>query len=312
MNAPAASAGPIIEAEGLSKWFGEIMALNDVSVAIGGGVTGLLGPNGAGKSTLIKLILGLHTPSRGTLQLWGETPRNNPRVLRRIGYCPEVDSFYESMTGLEYVTVLNQYQGMPKQQARVAAEEACDLVGMAARMNDPVDEYSKGMRQRIKIAQAIAHRPELLFLDEPMTGLDPTGREEMFALIRWLGEHGWSVVVSSPILHEVERVTDNVVLLYNGSILAHGKVHEIRELIDEHPHTITVESSDPRAVAQPFLQDDSMLSIEFGEDTLVIRTTDPNRCYERLNALAASSSTPIEAIRCDDDNLQAVFDYLTK
>lgn len=230
----------IISARGVSKWFGEVVALNDVNVEIETGVTGLLGSNGAGKSTFIKLALGLYQPSRGAVTVFGAPPRNNLDVLRRIGYCPELDTFYDNMTGYEYVYWLSRYWGMSARNAGIAAEQACERVRMLDRMDDPIEEYSKGMRQRIKIAQALATDPDLLFLDEPMAGLDPQGREEMFGLIRELGNNGYSVVVSSHILYEVERVTDNVVLLFQGSIMAHGRVREIRDLIDSRPHTIQV------------------------------------------------------------------------
>lgn len=303
---------PIIQAKELSKWFGEVVALNNVDIEVGTGITGLLGPNGAGKSTFIKLMLGLYRPSRGNVRVFGELPRNNLRVLRRIGYCPEIDAFYDNMTGFEFVTALNRHWGMGRKQALRAAEEACDLVRMTDRMHDPIDEYSKGMRQRIKIAQALAPRPDLLVLDEPMTGLDPRGREEMFALIQWLGQAGYSVVVSSHVLHEVERLTDNIVLLYRGSVLAHGRVREIRDLIDDHPHTITIESDQPRAVARHFAENPHISGIEVNGGQLILRTGDPNASYQALNNLVLDEGLPIRAIRCADDNLQAVFDYLVR
>ena len=302
----------IIETKALSKWFGEVVALNNVDISIDTGVTGLLGPNGAGKTTFIKLALGLYRPSRGQIRVLGEPPRNNLEVLRRIGYCPETDQFYDNVTGYEFVYTLNRFWGMTRRVARKAAEKACDGVRMTERMHDPIDEYSKGMRQRIKLAQALATEPELLFLDEPMAGLDPQGREEMFALVKRLGAEGYSVIVSSHILYEVERVTDNVVLLYDGAILAQGRIREIRDLIDEHPHTITVESPDPRAISRHFVDDTRIMSLEFGDGKVIIRTANPNACYERLNDLAMGDGVDIQSIRCADDNLQAVFDYLTE
>jgi len=302
----------VIAAQGLSKWFGEVVALNDVSLEIETGVTGLLGANGAGKSTFIKLALGLYRPSRGRLSVFGQSPRNNLPVLRRIGYCPEIDTFYDNMTGFEYVYWLSRYWGMSALNAEKAAEGACERVRMTDRMDDPIEEYSKGMRQRIKLAQALATDPDLLFLDEPMAGLDPQGREEMFSLIRELGDNGYSVVVSSHILYEVERVTDNVVLLFQGSIMAHGKVRDIRDLIDRHPHTIHVDCNAPRALAAHFLHDPAVLHLDFEGDRLVIKTKDPNGCYERLNMAALTPDIDIVRIQCADDNLQAVFAYLVK
>lgn len=302
----------VVQSTELSKWFGEVVALNNVDVSIGAGVTGLLGPNGAGKSTFIKLALGIYTPSRGRIAVLGASPHNNRSVLSRIGYCPETDTFYENMTGFEFVYWLNRQWGMYPRDARRAAEEAIEQAHMTARMHDPIDEYSKGMRQRIKIAQALATRPELLFLDEPMSGLDPQSREEMYALIRHLGAQGLSVVVSSHILYEIERVTDNVVLLYRGSILAHGRVRQIRELIDEHPHTISVECAEPRVIAAKFLNESGAMSVTFDNGNLTLRTRDPNACYDLLNNIAMESPGQIRSIFCADDSLQAVFDYLTK
>lgn len=302
----------IVVARELSKWFGEVVAINNLNLTISTGVTGLLGPNGAGKSTFIKLALGLYHCSRGSIRVLGEPPRNNLGVLRQIGYCPEVDQFFDNMTGFEFVYWMNRYWGMRRKTARVSAEEALDRVHMTSRMHDPIDEYSKGMRQRIKIAQALSTRPTLLFLDEPMNGLDPQGREEMFALIRELGDEGYAVVVSSHILYEVERVTENVVLLYNGSILAQGRVREIRDLIDDHPHTITIESSDPRAISRYFYDDPATMSTEFCESSVTIRTRDPNRCYQRINDVVLDEGVSIHSIRCADDNLQSVFEYLIK
>lgn len=300
----------IVEVEGLSKWFGEVIALNNLTMTLDKGVTGLLGPNGAGKSTFFKLALGLYRPSRGSIRVLGSLPRNNLDILARIGYCPEIDKFYDNMTGYEFVYTLNRCWGMSRRDARKATLDACEVVRMTERMDDPIDEYSKGMRQRIKIAQALSTKPELLLLDEPMAGLDPKGREEMFSLIRTLGAEGGSVIVSSHILYEIERVTDNVVLLNQGSILAQGRVREIRDLIDDHPHTITVVCSDPHALSSHFAQETSTLGLEFDNDTLTLRTRDPNGSFQKLNELARDGLVDIREMNCSDDDLQSVFDYL--
>ena len=303
---------PLIHVNDLSKWFGEVVALNNLSLTIEPGVTGLLGPNGAGKSTLFKLFLGLYSPSRGTVRVLGENPRNNLGILQRIGYCPESDTFFENMTGYEFVYSLNRQWGMTKAVAEKTAEEVCDLVGMTERMDDPIDEYSKGMRQRIKIAQALASKPELLLLDEPMGGLDPKSREEMFNLIQRLGQEGRSVIVSSHILYEVEHVTDSIVLLYNGTMLAQGRVREIRALIDRHPHTIIVDCLDPRELAKRFADAPTTISMEFAEQKLTLRTSDPNSSFQELNDLMRHNGNTIQSIQCTDDDLQSVFEYLVK
>jgi len=302
----------IIEAQGLSKWFGEVVAVNNLDVSIEPGVTGLLGPNGAGKSTFIKLALGLYSPSRGTMSVFGEPPRNNLRVLRRIGYCPEFDRFPENTTGYEFVYWLNRFYGMTGAEATRRAEEACERVKMTERMDDLIETYSRGMRQRIKIAQALAPSPELLFLDEPMAGLDPEGREEMFALIRELGEDGRAVIVSSHILYEIERVTSHVVLLHNGCILARGRVHDMRELIDEHPLAVTVGCGSPRDLARHFAEDGATLSIEFEDGRVTVRTRDPNGFFEKLNRLVADKAVDVTSFACADADLQSVFQYLVR
>lgn len=300
----------IIEAHELSKWFGEVVAVNNLDVKIPRGVTGLLGPNGAGKSTFMKLALGLLRPSRGYIKVLGESPRHNPAVLRQMGYCPELDHFFDNMTGYEFVHALNRYWGMSKGDADKFTERACTLVSMTERMHDPIEEYSKGMRQRIKIAQALATNPDFLFLDEPMSGLDPQGREEMYALIRKLGDAGYAVVVSSHILYEVERITDNVVLLYNGTVLAHGRVKDIRDLLDEHPHTITISTPEPRGLAQAFTEDGAVMKLEFVPSGLTVHTRDPNGCYQLINKAVLEKRFPIHGVQCSDDNLQSVFQYL--
>lgn len=302
----------IIEAQGVSKWFGEVVAVNNLNLSIESRITGLLGPNGAGKSTLIKLALGLYAPSRGEIRVFGSRPRNNNAVMRRIGYCPETDYFFENTTGYEFVYWLNRYWGMSRRDARRAAEAACELTRMTERMHDPITAYSKGMRQRIKIAQALAPSPELLFLDEPMAGLDPEGREEMFALIRELGENGRAVIVSSHILYEIERVTSHVVLLHNGCILARGRVHDMRELIDEHPLAVTVGCGSPRDLARHFAEDGATLSIEFEDGRVTVRTRDPNGFFEKLNRLVADKAVDVTSFACADADLQSVFQYLVR
>ncbi len=302
----------IIETKRLSKWFGEAVAVNNLDLTVDPGVTGLLGPNGAGKSTLIKLALGLYEPSRGEIRVLGKPPRNNLAVLRRIGYCPETDSLFENMTGYEFVYWLNRFWGMTAKQAEASTLEVCETVNMTRRMHDPVTEYSRGMRQRMKIAQALTTQPEVLFLDEPMSGLDPRGREEMFALIRRLGEAGRTVVVSSHVLYEVERVTNNVILLHNGCMLAYGKTQEIRDLLGEHPRTITVACAQPRQVATRFVGDETILNIEFANDAFTVQTKDAGAFSKKLNGLIVDEGIPVTEIQIVDDNLQSVFDYLVK
>ena len=207
---------------------------------------------------------------------------------------------------------MNRFWGMTRAEAREKAEKACEIVKMSHRMDDIVSEYSKGMRQRIKVAQALATDPELLFLDEPMSGLDPEGREELFALIRKLGEEGRTVIFSTHILYEVERVTNTVVLLHNGCVLAEGDVHQIRDLIDEHPHAVTIACSEPHRMAAHFIDNPATLNIEFSDGRVTVRTSDPNGFYKTLNRVILDERIEVASVTCPDDNLQSVFNYLVK
>jgi len=301
-------------ATNLSKWFGEVVAVNKLEVEIGTGVTGLLGPNGAGKSTFIKLATGLLRPSQGSVTLLGERVWNNYPVLSKVGYCPEADKLYDDMTGFEFVSWMARYSGLGRRAVKPAAEKAIELLSMTHRMHDRIPTYSRGMRQRIKLAQAIVHDPQVIFLDEPMAGLDPEGREDMFSLIREMGEQGRTVIVSSHILYEIERVTNNVILLNRGCVLARGNVHDIRELIDEHPHTISIHCNAPRLVASHFVSQDDVLSVEFESEDggVTIQTRRPNKFYPQLAELITSGRIDIQRIECPDDNLQSVFEYLVK
>ena len=302
----------LIEAHELSKWFGEVVAVNNLNLSIKPGITGLLGPNGAGKSTFIKLALGLYAPSRGSIKLFGEKPRNNIGVMRQVSYCPETDYFFENSTGYEFVFWLNRYWGMNRKKAHEAAYNALEMARMTERMHDAISSYSKGMRQRIKIAQALASAPKLLFLDEPMNGLDPRGREEMVMLIQSLADAGLSVIVSSHILYEIERITDNIVLIYRGNLLAQGQLSEIRRLIDQYPHSIRVTTGNPRGLSEPFTALPEVTGLEFENDAFTIHTRELNSCYELLNQMACEDASRIQGISCSDDNLQAIFDYLTR
>ena len=302
----------IITAEHLSKWYGQVSGLNDVTVTIPRGITGLLGPNGAGKSTFMKLVTGQLRPSTGTVRVLDEPIWQNPSLYLRLGFCPDQDGFYERMTGLEWVTALARLHGMSTEAADAArrALEAVDLIDVADRK---IGAYSKGMRQRVKLAQAILHDPELLILDEPLTGMDPIMRRRMIRLIREWGRSGKSVVVSSHILHEIEAMTSNILLIHNGRILAEGNVHQIRALIDEHPHTVSIRVADPRALARRLLMEEDVSSLRFEPGAVVVQTLRPDAFYSRLTELAASGEGgSIEEVTSPDDNLQAVFTYLVK
>jgi ABC-2 type transport system ATP-binding protein len=307
------TAAPIVEAQTLSKWYGQVIGLNDVSVSVPAGITGLLGPNGAGKSTFMKLMTGQLKPSKGTIRVLGSPIWNNPALYFRIGFCPEQDAFYDRMTGLEWVTALVRLNGFEEQAAAEAARVALERVDLMAAADKRIGAYSKGMRQRVKLAQAIVHDPELLILDEPLAGMDPIARRKTIRLVKEWARAGKSIIVSSHILHEVESMTSNILLINNGRILAEGNVHQIRDLIDEHPHTVHVKADNPRALARQFLAEDDVLSLRFEEGAVVVQTAKPDAFYGRLTELAASGDLgAIEEVTSPDDNLQAVFQYLVK
>ena len=304
---------PIVTTEHLSKWYGQVSGLNDVSVAVPPGITGLLGPNGAGKSTFLKSITGQLKPSKGTVTVLGEPIWDNPGAYFKIGFCPEQDSFYERMTGLAWVTALVRLNGYDEAEAAAAAEKAIAAVDLLDAKDKKIGAYSKGMRQRIKMAQALAHNPELLILDEPLSGMDPIARRKAIRMIKDWGRAGKGVIVSSHILHEIESMTANILLINQGRILAEGNVHQIRDLIDEHPHTVHIRAEQTRALAREFLGHDDVLSLKFEEGAVVVQTGRPDAFYARLTDLAASGAHgAIHEVTSPDDNLQAVFQYLVK
>jgi ABC-2 type transport system ATP-binding protein len=304
---------PIVAAEQLSKWYGQVIGLNDVSVAVPPGITGLLGPNGAGKSTFMKLITGQLKPSKGSVTVLGEPIWRNPHLYFEIGFCPEQDAFYDRMTGLEWVTALVRLNGLGEKEADAAARRALTEVDLMEAADKKIGAYSKGMRQRVKLAQAIVHDPSLLILDEPLSGMDPIARRKTIRFIKDWARAGKSIIVSSHILHEIESMTSNILLINNGRILAEGDVHHIRDLIDEHPHTVFVRAADPRGLARQFLSRDDVISLRFEQGAVVVETARPDAFYARLTEMAASGEFGgIDEVTSPDDNLQAVFQYLVK
>jgi ABC-2 type transport system ATP-binding protein len=304
---------PLVVADHISKWYGQVIGLNDVSVSIPAGITGLLGPNGAGKSTLLKLLTGQLKPSKGSIRVLGEAIWRNPRLFFRVGFCPEQDAFYDRMTGLEWVSGLVRLNGYTESQANEAARAALERVDLMDAADKKIGGYSKGMRQRVKLAQAIVHDPELLILDEPLSGMDPIARRRTIRLVKDWARAGKSIIVSSHILYEIEAMTSNILLINNGRILAEGDVHSIRDLIDEHPHTVHVRADHPRDLARQFLTRDDVLSLRLEQEAIIIETSKPDSFYRYLTELAASGQAgTITEVTSPDDNLQAVFKFLVK
>lgn len=308
--------GDLLEAHSLTKLYGVVIGVNDVSLELDHGVIGLLGPNGAGKSTFLKLITGQLRPTEGKLRVLGEEPWNNRRLFRRIGLCPEQDSFYDSMSALEFVTALAKLSGLGSDAQRLA-ERALERVGATEFMHRSIGEYSKGMRQRTKIAQAIVHDPDFLILDEPLTGTDPICRREIMDLVRELGAEGKSILVASHVLHEVQAMTDAFVLVYGGRVLASGKVQEIRSLMNEFPHRITIRCGETgqghaRQLATALIRELPIEGVEIDDnrDELVVLTREPEPFYKGLTEVVVRERIHIRELVSADDKLEAVFHYL--
>ena len=302
----------VIEARGLSKWYGNVLGLNDVSLDIEAGITGLLGPNGAGKSTFMKLITGQMRPNLGTVAVGGRPVWNNYRLFANVGFCPEQDVFYEDVTGWEFLAGLLSFYGYAESEIKDRARHALEVVELLKDKDRKIRGYSRGMRQRIKFAQAIAHGPQIIILDEPLSGLDPLGKRKLIKLIKDFRAEGKTVLISSHVLPEIEALTTRIVLIHQGKILAQGDIHMVRDLIESHPHMISVRSPQARTVAAALVDDASVRKMTFGADgrSLVVETPNRDAVFGRLQAVVVARGIEVEEITSPDDNLQAVFDYL--
>ncbi|HTJ43001.1 MAG TPA: ABC transporter ATP-binding protein [Kofleriaceae bacterium] len=303
------SDGVVVRAEKCSKWYGHVLGISDVSWKFGGGIVGLLGPNGAGKSTLIKMMAGLLRPSRGTLEVFGALPYASLETRRRIGYAPEHEATWDELSALELVTTLARLSGVP--DPRKAAEAAIATVGMTKDQHRRVKGFSKGMRQRTKLASAIVHDPDFVLLDEPMTGVDPMARLDLIEQIRRLAAAGKTIVVSSHVLYEIEALTTEILVVYRGQVLAEGNVYEIRKLIDKHPHRIRVDCDRPRELGAALASSEHVARVVFERGAMVVETRDPDRCYDEIAACVLDRGVAVRSMTSPDNNLGAVFDYLT-
>jgi len=303
---------PIIETHNLSKWYGNVLGLSDVSLKIESGITGLLGPNGAGKSTFLKLITGQIKPNIGQVIIKGEKVRNNYSLFSIIGFCPEQDAFYEELTGWEFLVYMLRLHHFSPSEAESKAEDTLEIVELLADKNRVIRSYSRGMRQRLKLAQAIAHQPELIILDEPLNGLDPLGRRKIIKLIKSYEKEGRTVIVSSHVLPEIEAMTKKIILIHQGKIFAQGNIHYIRDLIDTHPHIVSIKCSQPRLLASRIIDKDYVLKVHFGRspDSLLVETNNRDKFFSLLPSLFLKENIEALEITSPDDNLQAVFDYL--
>ncbi len=304
----------LLRLERASLRYGQILGLSPTSFELpeGGGITGLLGPNGSGKSTLIQMVSGLLPPSSGTVEVFGQAPFRNPAVLARIGLVPEGDRFPTGLKARRWLRMMGELSGLQGTALEAALEETLALVGMEHRADLPFAAMSKGMRQRIRLAQALMHRPELLILDEPFNGLDPEARLTLMDLLRRLAAGGTRVLVSSHILSEVAQLTDRILLLFRGRLLAEGSVPEIRELLDRHPVELRLVAESAQAVARWAVEHGELVALRLEESGAVLAVRNPRSFLPKLQEAAARGELPLRALDPIDLNLDAVFQYLTK
>ena len=302
----------VIELNSLSKWYGEVIGLNNVTTTIEHGITGLVGPNGAGKSTLMGLAMGQLRPSKGNIRVFGRKVWNNPAVLSKIGYCPEGDPFWSDVTGRQFVAFLAKASGLHGAGLRKALPEVIDLTGMTENADRAIKGYSKGMRQRIKIAQALIHKPKLLILDEPFTGTDPVGRHELGNVLKDLADRGVDILISSHVLHEVEALTKQILMIDHGRIVAQGQIAEVRRTLHNRPFAIRIRVDRPRRLAARLAEMEVVTSLQMmPPDTLMIQTVSPDEIYDRLASLILDREIAVQEIAAADESLEAIFGYLT-
>tara|TARA_B100001758_G_C18375912_1_gene594274 strand:+ start:721 stop:1674 length:954 start_codon:yes stop_codon:yes gene_type:complete len=302
---------PAVMLDHVSKWYGEVIGINDISLAIDGGVTGILGPNGAGKSTLFKILMGRLKPSQGTVRLFGTDPWKSTTPYRRIGYVSESERMYDWMTSLDFISTLARLHGMSRDEAIERSKHVLNFVGLEDVHHKEIGKYSKGMRQRVKIAHALVHNPDLIILDEPLHGCDPIARTSIMNVIRELGSQGKTVLVSSHILEEIERITEQIVILHNGKLLAIGNLHAIRDLLDQHPHRILINCENPRGLASLFITSEPVYGVRFPDKgQLEIHTNNLSAAHDVLPSIIVKSEQKITSIENPDDNLDSLIGYL--
>ena len=312
MTMAAATPERMIVFEGVSKFYGEILGVNRVNLSIAPGITSLVGPNGSGKTTLMNLMTGLLRPTRGTISVLGTSPHDPEELFRKVGYCSQFDSFPRGMTGREFIEFYLSVHGYARGEVRELTQAALERVSMEEAAERKVAGYSKGMRQRIRLAQSIAHNPSVLILDEPLNGLDPMARAEIIRLFQSLAAEGLYLVISSHILHEVDMMSDSVVLMHNGYVVAEGDVHGVRDEIDEHPMQILVRCDRPQVLAARLFEHEHTVEARIHDDRqgLFVKTRRPDDFYLLLNRLVTENDLRVESVAPADDDLNAVYQYL--
>lgn len=297
--------------DNVSKFYGDVLGVNRVSLSIPPGITSLVGPNGSGKTTLMNLMTGLLRPTRGAIRVLGVAPDNPEELFRLLGYCTQFDSFPKGFTGYQFVYSFLRLYGCTHVEADQFAWRAIERVNLVEAAHRKIAGYSKGMRQRIKLAQATCHGPAVLVLDEPLNGLDPLVRAEVIALLRSLAEEGMHIIISSHILHEVDMISDQVILLSAGYVVAEGKIRGVRDEIQEQPMQILVRSNAPSALAAKVFEQDSVVEAKIHNDGrgLLIKTKDPDKFYRLLNRIALNGIA-VESVIPADDDVNSLYEYL--
>jgi ABC-2 type transport system ATP-binding protein len=301
-----------VEVSGASRWYGNVVAVNDVTFQLDGGVTGLLGPNGAGKSTILHMIAGLLAPSSGSVTVAGSPTRGHPELYRKLGLVPEHEAVYPFLTGRQFVRANARLQGMDAEQAAAAAERAVGQVDLDAAQDRAIGTYSKGMRQRIKVASALVHDPPVLLLDEPFNGMDPRQRLHMMDLLRRMSAEGRVILFSSHILEEVERLAERVLVIVAGRLAASGDFREIRRLMTDRPHTFTIRSSDNRALASALMDQPMIAGVSLDDGLLTVRTADFGAFSRSVAGVSRRAGIRLHELLPTDESLESVFSYLVR
>jgi ABC-2 type transport system ATP-binding protein len=301
-----------VELAGASRWYGNVVAVNEVSFRLDGGVTGLLGPNGAGKSTILHMIAGFLAPSSGTVTVGGHPARGHPEMYHHVGLVPEREAVYPFLTGREFVTDMARLQGIPAGEAATAAERAIGLVELETAQDRAIGTYSKGMRQRVKVAGALVHDPTILLLDEPFNGMDPRQRLHMMGLLRRMAAEGRTILFSSHILEEVERLAETVLVVVAGRLAASGNFREIRRLMTDRPHTFTIRSSDDRAMAGALMDEPTIGSVAVSDGLLTVGTADFGAFSRAVAGVARRAGITLHEVLPTDESLESVFSYLVR
>jgi ABC-2 type transport system ATP-binding protein len=298
--------------DNVSKFYGEVLGVNRVSLSIAPGITTLVGPNGSGKTTLMNLMTGLVQPSRGSVSVLGLTPADANRFFRTVGYCTQFDSFPRGLTGWQFLLDSLLLYGMSEIDAFRLAEDAVKRVQLGDAAGRKIAGYSKGMRQKIRLAQALAHHPRVLILDEPLNGLDPIARAESLALFEELSRQGMHLIISSHILDEVDRISDRVVLITGGYIVAEGSIHDVRREVRDKPMQVLIRCNRPEWLASRMFSVNHCVEARLHADGkgVFLRTGNIDEFYRLLNSIATEESINIDAVTPVDDDAQAIYQYL--